>query len=408
MRKKGSPSKSKLFVIIGITFIVITALASAFALLSQGSLRVGIDLRPEEAQALERVVAERGLLAKSQRLELVSVAEGKTDPSDCDIVILPPSSLARYPALKAVNLNSILDASQLAKAIPPSLSAAASYQGRTVILPILCSPYGLYYNRAALAAIDSRGPETYEALLAMAGPLKAKNIIPLAIAGRERGRIFDLYSLLDLGLAGREAHSAYLEGKTGLAPASLEAFYGLFRSGFAQRAAETYGERDATDLLLSGKAAFLFAPPSVHLYVPAERESEIGFLAFPRFAGKNSYDTVARVEGALLTRRGGWKAGAKALMRALASPEIQAAIVKAEAPSFISVPAHAEASFVNLEGRTAAITLLSASRVFDSGAAFLPPDRQAKLDEGFQLLSRAFYPSPDKELVAELDILFAR
>ncbi len=394
--------------------IVLVAVASCLVLALNSRERrivhVATTLSREDAGLLTKVVAEKAFLPGGTRIELECLPPSAAWPlkgkrgglSSYDLLVMSPSAVRADPKAALVALGQSTGTADAASLFPAAFGPLMATEGKPSMLPLYWSPCGLYYNKSVLAAAGLALPGSLEDFLSSAALLKEKGGIPLAIGGAESGRLFDLLAQLDASLQGPDIHSRVRSGAARVSQASIEAWYGIFRKGFTQAAPESFRDPDAAGLLLSGKAAFLFAPMAVHTSIPVEMEPAIGYMPFPAFAGRTSYALVGELACAALTERGNLKPPAKGLFAAFLRPEVQEALVLAQGPRFRSIPALSAASFTNLEGRTAAIALAGSQRAFEAASGGFPQGKRLALDDILARLSRAASAKADPGLVEDL------
>lgn len=181
-----------------------------------------------------------------------------------------------------------------------------TYDERNYGIPVLFSGVSLWYNKQIFEEQGLTPPATYDELLQVVDQLNANNIIPIAVAGKERWPMLHWYSYLAERIGGTEPFEKAKNGETDFTEESFVKAAELLRTlavdhkgfvngflGLDYAAAESLFTTGRTAMYLQGEWA-------MDGFLNDEISEQIGFVPFP---------TVEGGKGSVNVYHGGFGAG---------------------------------------------------------------------------------------------------
>jgi raffinose/stachyose/melibiose transport system substrate-binding protein/xylobiose transport system substrate-binding protein len=208
-------------------------------------------------------------------------------------------NLAQFVEAKQVaDLTSALAKSPAANAFLSSVLSVGKIDGKVYALPMNgMGPVILYYNKAVFTSVGVQPPTTYDQLLAVVDKIKAKGVIPIALAGSQGWtELMWLEYLLDR-VGGPDVFADIAAGKPSAwkDPAIKQALTmcqdlakrGAFGSNFASI---NYDNEGASKLFATGKAAMHLMGGWEYASQASNnpdfvKKGDLGWLTFPSVSG---------------------------------------------------------------------------------------------------------------------------
>ncbi|UJF31914.1 extracellular solute-binding protein [Paenibacillus hexagrammi] len=165
--------------------------------------------------------------------------------------------------------------------------------GKIYGLPMAGYVEGLFYNKKLLSENGIQPPQTWDELMAAAAVLKAKGIVPFALAAKDSWVINMMTNTLWVRTAGVDSVQGLLDGtKKWTDPDMLEAFSKyetLVTNKYFQEGSLALSYAEQQNKFMAGEAAFMFDGSWANTpLVDMEKSGisgDVGFMNFPDVGG---------------------------------------------------------------------------------------------------------------------------
>lgn len=208
-------------------------------------------------------------------------------------------------------------------------------------IPLLWSPFGLYYSQPVFRRLDLQPPDTWSDLTSIVDTLRASSTIPLLSASENSVFLSNLESFL--------RHNNFPPNHV-RPDARVDT---LLEQGLLGGASRLLSEEELAGLLLSESVGMVAASMQLQRHVDRSDRIRITFSPLP-FPANGRPATVARIVGVGITPAGSAKPAAVALVDYLAEASTQELIVQLSGPRITFAAVNPSARFPNEEARTAA------------------------------------------------------
>jgi raffinose/stachyose/melibiose transport system substrate-binding protein len=285
-----------------------------------------------------------------QRMGLVTLFLGRTPP---DVYFQWGGHLVeKYAAAGyALELSPWLAAEDRERYHPACWASTLGADGGTYLWPMTASVTTLLWYRPEM--LPAAGPpETWEQFLAIGSRLREQGIVPLAVGNKELWPGGNFAAYMAAHQAGVDRYRQIL----GLAPgtrlddpafvAAFERLGELEQRGFFNRGLNGVGTEEARSLLAQGKAAMHPIGDWLVSEVDEEQAGQFDAFRLPHLPGQQAPDALllALSTGYMVNRRTAHPDQAAALLRHLASDEVQRAWTRAGHVSALrTIPLEADA-----------------------------------------------------------------
>ena len=172
------------------------------------------------------------------------------------------------------------------------LFSGHKYRGKIYGIPLNPQIGELWYNKKMFAENGWATPKTWAELMALCEKIKAKQIIPISMGGRDSWTILQAYMYMADRVGGVKLYDAAKTGKASFAnPAFEQAFAmleDLAKKGYLPKDVLSLDFNDAAQLMVQDKAAMEFMGGWVFNNLTNNQKQDLDkwdFLPFPAVAG---------------------------------------------------------------------------------------------------------------------------
>lgn len=220
-------------------------------------------------------------------------------------------------------------ATHLAANVPPSVSAACTYNGKIYLLPITQHYIAFFYNKKLFSQVGIEPPTTWAEFLTLCDKLKAAGKTPIALGAREKWPTQFWFDYLLLRTAGYDYRQRLMEGKASYGDAPVRRVFDLWtklvkKQYFNANPSQSSWDTDASEAVFTGEAGMTLMGTWITSYYADENHhwkagEDYDYFAFPIVdEGVPSY-ALGPIDGLVLSKNAMQKPGAKEVLTHLAS-----------------------------------------------------------------------------------------
>lgn len=250
-----------------------------------------------------------------------------------------PRSPDLYSYWAGTRVRSILDnlepfdevwmTAHLADNVPPSVTAACTYNGKIYLLPLTQHYVAFFYNKKLFAQTGIQPPTTWTEFLIACEKLKVAGKIPIALGAREKWPTQFWFDYLLLRTAGYDYRQRLMAGKVSYGDAPVRRVFTLWtelvnKKYFNESPTQSSWDTDASEAVFRGEAGMTLMGTWLTSYYGDENHNwkageDYDYFAFPIVDEGVPRYALGPIDGLVLSKNAMQKQGAKEVLTYLAS-----------------------------------------------------------------------------------------
>ncbi len=266
-------------------------------------------------------------------------------PGQTDLDATPASdivnTLVNYDFLLASKEGKLADLSEvwasggLEVAVPRSLQALTTYEGKQFFIPTALNWTGVFYNKSVFEQYSLQPPQTWDELVQLCDTLLINNEVPFAIAGNGYSTLL-WFDILVLRVGGMQFYRDLLDGKESYTDnrvqEAIDRWQVLIARGCFVEKAQNYNDQQALLMLVRDdqgvlgrtKAVMIIADAFNYTQLPLKFRNEMDFFRFPQVKTDVPLAELMALTGYAVPVKAAHSAQAIDFVSFLASQEAQA------------------------------------------------------------------------------------
>ncbi|GES34184.1 ABC transporter substrate-binding protein [Streptomyces angustmyceticus] len=267
--------------------------------------------------------------------------------------------------------------------------------GKQYLVPYYYYPWAVFHRKSVFREKGYEIPRTFDQYRALARQMQKDGLVPFAFGDKDGWPAMGTFDYLNMRANGYDFHIALMRGQRAWNSPQVKQVFDLWRGllPYHQKGANGRTWQEAAQALAQKKAGMtvLGLPHPGQQFSAADR-ADLDFFPFPEIDPAYGQDAVeAPIDGFLMSKKAKDKAGAKDLLRFLATPRAED-IYLASDPNNVAVHSGADtAAYTPLQKK--AVQLVSEARQISQ---FM--DRDTRPDFASTVMIQAiqqFLSSPD-------------
>lgn len=192
--------------------------------------------------------------------------------------------------------------------------AATASDGKQYLVPTFNYPWGWFYRKSFWQSNGWEVPKTLDDLISLAKKMKAKGIIPIALADKEGWPADGTFDYLNMRINGYQFHVDLCAHKQGWDTPQVKEVFDTWKQlrEYQDPAALGYIWQDAAKKLADKKAGMMLLGSFItSAYTDKAVIDDIGYFAFPSVKVEAQDAIEAPIDGYMLSKRGATNQAAK-------------------------------------------------------------------------------------------------
>jgi multiple sugar transport system substrate-binding protein len=230
--------------------------------------------------------------------------------------------------------------------IPDSFKKASTGEnGKQYFVPQSYYPWAIYYRKSVWTEKGYKVPKTLDELTALAKQMQKDQLVPFAFADKDGWPAMGTFDALDLRINGYQFHIDLMQGKKAWDSAEVKKVFDTWRSLLPYHQPDALGRtwQEAAQSLQQKKSGMFLLGTFMNEQFPEAEREDIDLFTFPEVDPAVGADALdAPIDGHCMSAKPKNEAGAKALLKYLASPDALAAATDATKLPFIAANTSAD------------------------------------------------------------------
>jgi multiple sugar transport system substrate-binding protein len=235
--------------------------------------------------------------------------------------------------------------------------ASTGDDGKQYFAPVSYYPWAIFYRKSVWEEKGYTPPKTLDELTALAKQMESDKLVPFAFADKEGWPAMGTFDALNLRVNGYQYHVDLMAGKNAWDSPEVKRVFDLWKSLLPYHQSDALGRtwQEAAQSLQQKKSGMFLLGTFLNEQFPEKEREDLDFFTFPEVDPNIGADALdAPIDGHCMSAKPKNEAGAKALMKYLASPDSLAAAYAATKLPFISANSNADTSvYTSLQKKSA-------------------------------------------------------
>jgi len=272
--------------------------------------------------------------------------------------------------------------------IPDSFKQASTGDnGKQYFVPQSYYPWAVFYRKSVWKKNGYQVPKTLDEMITLAKQMRKDGLVPIAFADKDGWPAMGTFDILNMRVNGFDFHINLMAGKEAWDGAQVKKVFDTWKSLLPYHQTEALGRtwQEAAQSLQKKQSGMYLLGSFVSEQFPEKDRADLDFFTFPEVDSNVGADAIdAPIDGDCLSAKPKNEAGAKALLKYIASPDSLTAAVKATHLPFISANTNADtSSYTSVQKKS--VELVSAAKNI---AQFL--DRDTRPDFASTVVIQSF------------------
>jgi multiple sugar transport system substrate-binding protein len=237
-------------------------------------------------------------------------------------------------------------------------AASTGADGKQYFVPFYYYPWAVFYRKSLFAEKGYSIPKTWDEYKALAAKMKADGLEGIGIGNKDGWPAMGTFDYINMRLNGYDFHISLMAGKESWEDAKVKQVFTLWRELVPLYQAGANGRtwQEGAQTLVQKKTGMYVLGMFVGQQFTGADRDDLDYFPFPSIAEANGQDSVeAPIDGFMLSKAPKNVAGAKQLLKYLASPEAQVKYLKSD-PNNVATNNKADTSGYNeLQKKAAAL-----------------------------------------------------
>jgi multiple sugar transport system substrate-binding protein len=211
--------------------------------------------------------------------------------------------------------------------------ASTGSDGKQYFVPFYYYPWAVFYRKSVFQAKGYTVPKTFDEFKALATKMKSDGITPISFADKDGWPAMGTFDYINMRTNGYDFHVSLMAGKESWTDAKVKAVFDNWRSLLPFYAEGALGRtwQEGAQLLQQKKAGMYLLGSFVGQQFEGADKDDLDFFPFPEINSQYGQDSVeAPIDGFMVSKKAKNVAGAKDLLKYLASAEAQVTYLKSD------------------------------------------------------------------------------
>jgi multiple sugar transport system substrate-binding protein len=248
----------------------------------------------------------------------------------------------------------------------PALKAASTGQdGKQYFVPFYYYPWAVFYRKSVWEAKGYTVPKTFDEYKALAAKMQKDGLVPISLGDKDGWPAMGTFDYINMRLNGYDFHVSLMAGKEDWSGAKVKGVWDTWKSilPYSQQGANGRTWQEAANALVQKQAGMHTLGMFVGQQFKPEELSDLDYFPYPVIDPANAQDSVeAPIDGFMVSKKAKNVAGAKDLMKFLATPEAEEAFLKVF-PANVACSSKADTSSYNALQKKAVDLVSSAKHI---------------------------------------------
>ena len=211
--------------------------------------------------------------------------------------------------------------------------ASTGQDGKQYFVPFYNYPWAVFYRKSVFQEKGYTIPKTFDEFKALATKMKGDGITPISFADKDGWPAMGTFDYINMRTNGYDFHLSLMAGKESWTDAKVKAVFDNWKSllPFYQEGALGRTWQEGAQQLQQKKCGMYLLGMFVGQQFTGADAADLDFFAFPEIDSKYGQDSVeAPIDGFMVSKKAKNVAGAKDLLKYLASTDAQLAYLKSD------------------------------------------------------------------------------
>ena len=243
--------------------------------------------------------------------------------------------------------------------------ASTGQDGKKYFVPFYNYPWALFYRKSLWQAKGYQIPKTIDDLRTLCTKMKADGIAPIGFADKDGWPAMGTFDQLNMRMNGYDFHINLMANKESWTSPKVKAVFDLWAGllPFHQAGANGRTWQEAAQGLAAKQSGMYLLGSFVAQQFKADDLADLDFFAFPQIDSQWGQDAVeAPIDGFMISKKAKNVAGAKELLKYLASADAQNIYLKTD-PSDVGANSKDDASGYNAIQKKSAEFIAGAKQI---------------------------------------------
>jgi multiple sugar transport system substrate-binding protein len=225
-------------------------------------------------------------------------------------------------------------------------TASTGEDGKQYFVPFYYYPWAVFYRKSLFQQRGYTPPKTLDEFKALCEKMKADGIVPVAFADKDGWPAMGTFDYLNMRTNGYDFHVRLMAGKESWTSSQVKQVFDTWRGllPYHQPAANGRTWQEAAQSLVAKQSGMYVLGAFVGEQFSEADRADLDFFAFPEINPQHKQDAVeAPIDGFMVAKEAKNIAGAKNLMKFLATPEAELLFLKSS-PNNVATHKEADTS----------------------------------------------------------------
>jgi multiple sugar transport system substrate-binding protein len=227
--------------------------------------------------------------------------------------------------------------------------ASTGENGKQYFIPFYYYPWAVFYRKSVFQEKGYTIPKTLDEFKALAAKMKTDGLAPIAFADKDGWPAMGTFDYINLRTNGYDFHVSLMAGKESWTDPKVKAVFDTWRGllPYHQEGALGRTWQEAAQSVAQKKSGMYLLGMFVAQQFQGADAADLDFFPFPTINEQYGQDTVeAPIDGFMISKKVKNEAGAKDLLKYLASADAQLEYLKSD-PSNVATNKSADTSSYN-------------------------------------------------------------
>ncbi|GAA1026300.1 extracellular solute-binding protein [Virgisporangium ochraceum] len=209
--------------------------------------------------------------------------------------------------------------------------ASTGEDGKQYFVPFYYYPWAVFYRKSLFQQRGYTPPKTLDEFKALCEKMKADGIVPVAFADKDGWPAMGTFDYLNMRINGYDFHVRLMAGKESWTSSQVKQVFDTWRGllPYHQPAANGRTWQEAAQSLVAKQSGMYVLGAFVGEQFSEADRADLDFFAFPEINPQHKQDAVeAPIDGFMVAKEAKNVAGAKNLMKYLATSEAELLFLK--------------------------------------------------------------------------------
>jgi multiple sugar transport system substrate-binding protein len=235
-------------------------------------------------------------------------------------------------------------------------TASTGEDGKQYFVPQSYYPWAMFYRKSVFQERGYTPPKTLDEMVTLADRMKADGLVPIAFADKDGWPAMGTFDILNMRINGYQFHVDLMAGKGSWESAEVKKVFSTWQQLLPVHQTDPLGRtwQEAAQALQQKKAGMYLLGTFLIDQFPQNEREDVDLFTFPEVDPAIGVDAIdAPIDGFCMSAEPKNEAGAKKLLKYLASPDASAQAANIGEP-FISSNSNADtAKYTTLQKKSA-------------------------------------------------------